>query len=490
MAGYEDLELELSTLYESMQNKVRDYRTYLDHLQDIGNPHKIVKDYLDLSNIHNWPMSDNSALTMDDERSYLPVGGAYRMIEVRVKPLLDKHIADKTNPHNTTLDHINAYSAEEIDFMVLRKLKRTAIAYDTANVAGKTNANLYNETRTNLAVSDLAAGTFHATVLAHSLSRARFGQYARDFGRAGPTLINNSYLRISDHNGYWSKAGVPAGHPASYWTQQAAQSAVHYPIGSSNKLGVISTATSSYYSMAATPQSNSWATGSIGTIMAFRRIGAHNHMLVARVTAGAVVNVAITYCGVDVAGQPTERVLVEANIGYDVADRPAGWRGGSIRLHCLRLDDVFTLEFSPWNSSTLTQTLTVALPSYIDLQAIFNQPCSYGYYVHNQDLAAWLNTAMTEVDTEEFVLAGDSTWIHLKDALFQAGDRSGGIVVVPGNFGDDAGARNGISNHPAAPGDYLISNFHEYAGGNNVGIYGMTTVVGRRQPNGTTSWII
>lgn len=152
---------------EQAKQKLDEYiAAVMRHVTDKSNPHNTTKAQVGLSQINNWSFAtvvESADPTIKNK--YQPIGGIYNQIDARVSPLLDAHRTDvatltKPDPHNVTLAQLKAYSAVQIDQLFNQRLAKTAIAYDTAMLAGVNYQQMYNNVRSNLDTSNVIQGYF------------------------------------------------------------------------------------------------------------------------------------------------------------------------------------------------------------------------------------------------------------------------------------------------------------------------------------------
>ena len=139
------------------------------HVNDNGNPHKVTKAQVGLSEVQNYPIATNEVAVLGESN-------AHYMTPLRVKELLDQvvldlgsstdvvgdllaqHIANVSNPHAVTASQVGTYDGPTIDTLLLGKLDVNAQAADAAGVEGKTVADILLMVSEDFAI--INGGTF------------------------------------------------------------------------------------------------------------------------------------------------------------------------------------------------------------------------------------------------------------------------------------------------------------------------------------------
>lgn len=83
------------------------------HLNDFSNPHQVTKGQVGLSEVANYPPStNNQALDENNSSSYITPTTMWYVLKQKVLSVLDAHIKDKNNPHQTTKAQVGLGSVE------------------------------------------------------------------------------------------------------------------------------------------------------------------------------------------------------------------------------------------------------------------------------------------------------------------------------------------------------------------------------------------
>lgn len=140
---------------------VTDYTAkVMAHITDRQNPHLTDKFKIGLGLVNNWPMANEpESVSISINDKYQPIGGVYDQLTTHIVPIFDGHITNRQNPHRLTLNDplLNLYSATEIQALFNDKLARTDVAYESTLFEGNDLTTLYNNFRSNLPTSSIAA---------------------------------------------------------------------------------------------------------------------------------------------------------------------------------------------------------------------------------------------------------------------------------------------------------------------------------------------
>lgn len=164
------------------------------HISDRDNPHKTDKIKIQLGNINNWPLADqteSATKTVNDK--YQPIGGIYNQLQAHVTPLFTAHINHLVNPHQVLLTDplLNLYSTQEITNLFALRLARTQMATDSAKFAGFPANTVYNNIRSGLDASNVHPGT--------RFTEGHFGPTVPGWDPAKWILTGNrSYANVDD----------------------------------------------------------------------------------------------------------------------------------------------------------------------------------------------------------------------------------------------------------------------------------------------------
>ncbi len=109
------------------------------HLADFNNPHRVNKEQVELGNVQNYPVATRAeAVAGLASNRYMTPEMSYALLNDRALVPLQAHISNTGNPHGTTAQQVGAYSTAQTDTLLLGKLDRLAVAYDTNRFDGRT----------------------------------------------------------------------------------------------------------------------------------------------------------------------------------------------------------------------------------------------------------------------------------------------------------------------------------------------------------------
>lgn len=113
------------------------------HLNDFGNPHHVTKGQVGLSEVANYPPStNNQALDENNNSSYITPSTMWYTLKQKVLSVIDAHIKDKNNPHETTKAQVGlgsvenypmASQAEAIAHVLSNRYMSPVTTYDLVN---------------------------------------------------------------------------------------------------------------------------------------------------------------------------------------------------------------------------------------------------------------------------------------------------------------------------------------------------------------------
>lgn len=132
------------------------------HISDRANPHKTDKIKIQLGNVNNWPMANTAESTSKTvNNKYQPIGGIFNQLVTHVQPLLNTHIANKSNPHQVLLTDplLNLYSTQQIRDIFALRLARNQSAVDSAKFAGFPALTVFSNIQANLDASNIDPNT-------------------------------------------------------------------------------------------------------------------------------------------------------------------------------------------------------------------------------------------------------------------------------------------------------------------------------------------
>jgi len=110
-----------------------------NHLADFNNPHRVTAEQLNLGNVANFPVATRAeAVAGTASNRYMTPEMSYAQLNDRGLVPLQAHISNTNNPHGVTATQTGAYSIGQTDTLLLGKLDRLGVAYDTNRFDGKT----------------------------------------------------------------------------------------------------------------------------------------------------------------------------------------------------------------------------------------------------------------------------------------------------------------------------------------------------------------
>lgn len=145
------------------QAAVDTYRARVNaHISDRANPHATDKTKIQLGNVNNWPLANQTESTSKTVTNrYQPMGGVYNQITAHVTPLLTNHINNKANPHQVLLSDplLNLYSTQQIIDIFAARLARNQMAVNSSSFAGLPSATVFANIRRGLDASNVDPAT-------------------------------------------------------------------------------------------------------------------------------------------------------------------------------------------------------------------------------------------------------------------------------------------------------------------------------------------
>lgn len=110
-----------------------------NHINDKNNPHQTTKFHVGLGQVEDYPpATQQQAQAGTDNASYTTPLRTAQAIEALVGRTLREHLNDLDNPHQVTPAQIGAYGRDETNILLELKLDRSAQAYDSGKLDGKT----------------------------------------------------------------------------------------------------------------------------------------------------------------------------------------------------------------------------------------------------------------------------------------------------------------------------------------------------------------
>lgn len=120
------------------------------HIGNTNNPHNTTKEQVGLGNVADYsPASNADAIAGLANNRYMTPATTAAQIVNGVGQALTNHVDDQSNPHNVTASQIGAYSAAQVDSLLLNYLGRTAKAADSDKLEGRTYAEVVTEAGSN-----------------------------------------------------------------------------------------------------------------------------------------------------------------------------------------------------------------------------------------------------------------------------------------------------------------------------------------------------
>jgi hypothetical protein len=129
------------------------------HLADFNNPHRVDKIQIELGNVMNYPVATRAeAVAGLANNRYMTPEMSYAQLNDRgLVPLL-AHTSNTGNPHGTTANQTGAYTMAQVDTLLLDKLGRLAVAYDTNRFDARTPVEYRDWVLTGTAANSIRLG--------------------------------------------------------------------------------------------------------------------------------------------------------------------------------------------------------------------------------------------------------------------------------------------------------------------------------------------
>lgn len=213
---------------DSLVNKNETYRKFMDHIENLDNPHKTTTKMLDLDKVTNGVPASSADVTGIDEtyrNIYLTPKALKEFLDNNHHDIFADHIANMDNPHRDTAKSVNTYTESEVNIKDALYYDRGTITDSTTRFNGKTFTTHYDELRANLNANEIKSGTVSAYNLGGSNPSSQsflyYDRQAGNLGWQGTSLIPNLYGVIVNefsssqnrHPGY----GLPADPLKSEW---------------------------------------------------------------------------------------------------------------------------------------------------------------------------------------------------------------------------------------------------------------------------------
>lgn len=169
-ASHDELRAQMLSIRSELEVLINNVDDKLDvHLTDFANPHKVTKAQVGLNLVENLQLASQAEATAGtvNTRYMTPYLTSF-LVNRLVTEAVNAHIADKTNPHNTTKAQVGLGSVENY-----------GVASDAEAIAGVVNDKYMTPLRTKSAIASQVGNAF-ATHVAnvsnpHSVTKTQVG---------------------------------------------------------------------------------------------------------------------------------------------------------------------------------------------------------------------------------------------------------------------------------------------------------------------------
>jgi hypothetical protein len=111
------------------------------HVADVANPHEVTKDQVGLANVDDYATATNvQAIAGVATNLFMTPANTLALINSSLGNVFAAHAANTNNPHDVTAAQVGAYSTSQSDLQLSAKLDSTAQAADSAQLEGKSLA--------------------------------------------------------------------------------------------------------------------------------------------------------------------------------------------------------------------------------------------------------------------------------------------------------------------------------------------------------------
>jgi hypothetical protein len=116
------------------------------HLLDTNNPHEVTKTQVGLGSVENYAISSQAVAEAGTSNVfYMTPQRTAQAISFQVGSTLSSHVANTSNPHNTTASQLGVYTTTQVDTALATKLGTSATAANSSLLEGKSSAVLSSE---------------------------------------------------------------------------------------------------------------------------------------------------------------------------------------------------------------------------------------------------------------------------------------------------------------------------------------------------------
>jgi len=174
------------------------------HLADFGNPHRVTKEQIELGLVQNYPVATRAeAVAGLAGNRYMTPDMSYAQLNDRALVPLLAHTSNTGNPHGTTANQTGAYTMGQVDTLLLDKLGRLAVAYDTNRFDGRTPVEYRDWTLTGTAANSIRLGNMTIGELTAQILTGTAANSAMLEGHSYQDLVDTLSGGVADNTNHF-----------------------------------------------------------------------------------------------------------------------------------------------------------------------------------------------------------------------------------------------------------------------------------------------